>query len=127
VCRIEYAKHLREAKVDENGCVLVSMEALSIAFTNLLKRTLPDNLTERRALFRRLRQLRLLNYLQEDDLENPESYLRIRPAITSMVNDDALAVLANEEELAQLDASSEEENDSSEAAVSIRDQSSLFN
>ena len=44
-----------------------------------------------------------------------------------MVNDDALAVLANEEELAQLDASSEEENDSSEAAVSIRDQSSLFN
>jgi hypothetical protein len=104
VARIEYAKNLREAKVDENGCVLVSVEGLSIAFANLLKRSMPDSLTERRALFRRLRQLRLLSYQQEDDLDNPEAWLRIRPAITSMVSDDALLALASDDELAQLDA-----------------------
>ncbi len=101
VLRIEYAKQLREGKVDENGCVLVSLEALTISFNNLLKRHLPENLTERRALFRRLRQLRLVNYQQEDDLDNPEGWLRIRPAITSFVTDDALQAVADASELEQ--------------------------
>lgn len=90
VLRIEYAKQLREGRVDENGCVLVSIESLSIAFNNLLKRSLPENLTERKALLRRMRQLRLVHYQQEDDLDNTESWLRIRPAITSFVTDEAL-------------------------------------
>lgn len=129
VARIEYAKLLREAKVDENGCVLVSMEALSIAFSNLLKRSLPENITERRALFRRLRQLRLLSYQQEEDLENPESYVRIRPAITSMVSDEALSILASDEEIAQLDATAESPSEEPELVEvhPVRDQSSLFN
>ena len=76
--------------MDENGCVLVSIESLSIAFNNLLKRSLPENLTERKALLRRMRQLRLVHYQQEDDLDNTESWLRIRPAITSFVTDEAL-------------------------------------
>ena len=108
VARIEYAKQLRDANVDENGCVLVSVEGISIAFTNLLKRSLPENITERRALFRRLRQLRLLSYQQEDDLENPEAWLKIRPAITSMVTEDALNALATDAELLQLDATDDE-------------------
>jgi hypothetical protein len=90
VLRIEYAKQLREGRVDENGCVLVSIEALGIAFHNLLKRSLPENLTERKALLRRMRQLRLVHYQQEDDLDSGESWLRIRPAITSFVTDEAL-------------------------------------
>jgi hypothetical protein len=90
VLRIEYAKQLREGRVDENGCVLVSIEALGIAFNNLLKRSLPENLTERKALLRRMRQLRLVHYQQEDDLDSGESWLRIRPAITSFVTDEAL-------------------------------------
>ncbi len=102
VARIEYAKQLREAKVDENGCVMVSVEEISIAFANLLKRNLPENMTERRALFRRLRQLRLLSYQQEDDVENPEAWLRIRPAIASIVTEDALNALASDAELLQL-------------------------
>lgn len=105
VLRIEYAKQLREGKVDEHGCVLVSMEALTISFNNLLKRSLPENITERRALFRRLRQLRLVNYRQEDDLDSSEGWLRIRPAITSFVTDQALEAVFAEDELAQLDAS----------------------
>lgn len=105
VLRIEYAKQLREGKVDENGCVLVSQEALTIAFSNLLKRTLPENLTERRALFRRLRQLRLIHYQQEDDLDSPEAWLRIRPAITSFVTDEALNAVLENEDLVELEGS----------------------
>lgn len=93
VLRIEYAKQLREGRVDELGCVLVSMESLGIAFNNLLKRSLPENLTERKAILRRMRQLRLVHYQQEDDLDNTEAWLRIRPAITSFVTDEALSSL----------------------------------
>lgn len=99
VLRIEYAKQLREGRVDENGCVLVSIESLGIAFNNLLKRSLPENLTERKALLRRVRQLRLVHYQQEDDLDSGESWLRIRPAITSFVTDEALESLLNGAEM----------------------------
>lgn len=104
VLRVEYAKQVREGKVDENGCVLVSLEAFTISFSNLLKRSLPENLTERRALFRRLRQLRLINYLQEDDLDSSEGWLRIRPAITSFVTDDALSAVISEQEMSELNS-----------------------
>lgn len=106
VLRIEYAKQLREGKVDENGCVLVSLEALTISFNNLLKRHLPENITERRNLFRRLRQLRLVHYQQENDLDNPEGWLRIRPAITSFVTDEALSAIADSSELEEFEPSS---------------------
>lgn len=99
VLRIEYAKQLREGRIDENGCVLVSLEGLTIAFNNLLKRSLPENITERRALFRRLRQLRLVHYQQEDDLDSPEGWLRIRPSITSFVTDEARDALADQQTL----------------------------
>ena len=65
VCRIEYAKHLCARLKWMKTAVCWCLWRRSAAFTNLLKRTLPDNLTERRALFRRLRQLRLLSYQQE--------------------------------------------------------------
>src|SRR5690606_35757467 len=106
VLRIEYTKQPRERRVEENGCVLLSIESLGIAINNLLKRSLPENLTERRALLRRMRQLRLVHYQSEDDLDNAESWLRIRPAITSFVTDDALEVLL---EGAPLDTGSSEE------------------
>lgn len=112
VLRIEYAKQLREGRVDENGCVLVSIESLSIAFNNLLKRSLPENLTERRALLRRMRQLRLVHYQQEDDLDSGESWLRIRPAITSFVTDDALESLLSGAEMESVDETSLEKNSS---------------
>lgn len=105
VLRIEYAKHLREGKIDDQGCVMVSMEALSIAFNNFIKRSLPENLTERRAMFRRLRQLRLVRYQQEDDLDSPEAWFKICPTIASFVSDEAMDVLASPEELEQFDAS----------------------
>jgi len=90
VLRAEYEKALREGLVDENGCVLLSLEGLAIAINNLLKRSLPENQGERKNLLRRLRQLRLIQYINEDDLDNEESWVSIQPAITSFVSDEVL-------------------------------------
>jgi hypothetical protein len=60
VLRTQYDKALREGNVDEQGCVMQSLEGISIAMKNILKRSLPENITDRNQLFRRLRQLRLV-------------------------------------------------------------------
>lgn len=112
VLRAQYDKALREGLVDEQGCVMVSLEALSIAMKNLLKRNLPEQLTERKALFRRLKQLRLIQLSNEDELGDGDLWLRIRPMIMSYVNDDVLAELLavpGENEAAVQELSSEDE------------------
>lgn len=86
VLRAEYDKALREGQIDEQGSVMLSLEALGIALKNLLNRTLPEKKTERAQLFRRLRQLRLVHFAQGSDLMQPDAWLKIRPSITSFVN-----------------------------------------
>lgn len=93
VLRSQYDKALREGKVDEHGYVAESMESLSIALKNLLGRSLPEKMTERRRLFQRLRQLRLVQYNQDEALESGEGWLRIHPMIVSFVDDEALLAL----------------------------------
>lgn len=93
VLRVEYEKALREGQVDERGRVLISLEALAIALNNLLKRNLPEGKLERKQLFTRLRQLRLVHYNLEDDLESSESWLSIQPSITSFVSAEVLQSL----------------------------------
>lgn len=96
VLRVEYEKALREGLIDDQGQVLVSLESLSLAMKNLLKRPLSDNHQERRQLFKRLRHLRLIHY--NADLEQPaeEVWFSIQPSITSFVNDDVLADLLSQ-------------------------------
>jgi hypothetical protein len=110
VLRAQYDKALREGQVDEQGCVMVSLESLSIAMKNLLKRALPDNMTERKQLFRRLKQLRLIQISNEDRLDDGDMWMRIRPMIMSYVSEQVLADLVenenvnvNELEIAQED------------------------
>lgn len=98
VLRAQYDKALREGQVDEQGCVMVSLEALSIAIKNLLNRTLPENMTERKQLFRRLKQLRLIQMANEDHLDNDDMWMRIRPMIMSYVSEQVLAELVENEE-----------------------------
>ncbi len=98
VLRSQYDKALREGQVDDDGGVTVSFEALAIAMKNLLQRTLPENLTERRNLLKRIRQLRLIQYAQEEELDSGDSWIRIRPQIVNFVSDEALAVLRGEQE-----------------------------
>lgn len=93
VLRIQYDKSLREGKLDERGFVTESFESLGIAMKNLLGRPLPDKVTERKRLFQRLKQLRLVEFLQDEDIDSGESWLRIHPMIVDFVGSDALAAL----------------------------------
>ena len=94
VLRAEYDKSLREGQMDENGCVMISMEALSIGMRNLLNRTLPETLTERNRLLTRLKQLRLIHFKMDDDEEQEDYWLRIRPTIIRFMSEEALSLLS---------------------------------
>jgi len=81
VLRVEYEKALREGKVDEQGSVLIPFEQLSIALHNLLKQGLPNTQTERNAIFKQLRQLRLIKFNSDNDL-NLDNAQEHRPRAT---------------------------------------------
>ncbi|WP_457671338.1 DUF4194 domain-containing protein [Thiolapillus sp.] len=94
VLRLQYDKALREGQVDDKGHVTESIEALGIAMKNILSRSLPERLTERKQLFTRLRRLRLIEFRSEEDLLGGEAWLKIHPMIVNFVNDEAVAALA---------------------------------
>ncbi|RLQ23830.1 DUF4194 domain-containing protein [Seongchinamella sediminis] len=98
VLRAEYDKALREGQIDEKGQVVLPLEALSLAHKNLLGRALPEGLVERRQLFTRLRQLRLIRSAGDEALADAEAWLTIRPDITSLVTDSVLAQLIEPED-----------------------------
>lgn len=123
VLRSQYDKALREGQVDEHGCVMISLESLSIALKNLLSRNLPENLTDRKNLFRRLRQLRLIQLSNEDALSSAEFWFKIRPMIMSYVSDDVLSTLLAEQEESEILIA--EKLEESKAADSPEDQQSL--
>lgn len=108
VLRAEYQKSLREGQVDEKGRAMLSLEGLAIAMNNLLKRNLPEGLVECKQLFRRLKQLRLIQYQLEDELDSDESWISIQPAITSFVGAEVLQSLVEADPAA--DASAQEAN-----------------
>ncbi len=97
VLRLQYDKALREGQVDDNGCVSESLESLAIAMKNHLGRGLPEKITERRRLFKKLRQLRLVEYRQDEDIDSSEAWLRIHPMIVEFVNDEAIDALKHGE------------------------------
>ena len=107
VLRLQYDKALREGQVDDHGFVTESIEALSIASKNLLGRSLPTKITERKALFQRLRRLRLIAYRQEMEFDNSEAWIKIHPMIVTFVTDEALQALDDPEPLAANDEESE--------------------
>lgn len=100
VLRTLYDQGVREARVDEQGAVSTTIEDVAISLRNLLGRSLPENHTERRALWRRLRQWRLirmadgaLNGSAGDSASAAtiaDSILQIRPTIVSLVSDAVL-------------------------------------
>ncbi|MCW8902614.1 DUF4194 domain-containing protein [Sedimenticola sp.] len=96
VLRLQYDKALREGQLDEQGYVLESVESLAIAMRNLLGRSLPDKIVERKRVFNRLRQLRLIEYRQDEEMESGEGWMRIHPMIVTFVTNEALAALEDE-------------------------------
>lgn len=128
VLRAEYEKALREGLVDEQGCVRLSFEALAIALKNLLRRQLPENITERKNGFRRLRQLRLIDYGTDDVLDQEEAWLRIRPLIVSFVSDDVLDGLRGDPvALTEEDDTSEDAAPPEDSAFVQEEGPSIFN
>lgn len=94
VLRAQYDKALREGKIDAEGYATEPLEALSLALRNWLNRTLPEKATERRRVFQRLRQLRLIEYRSEEELEQSEAWLRIHPMIVDFVSAEAIEALS---------------------------------
>jgi len=91
ILRAEYDKALREGAIDEQGCVTLSIEAISVASKSLLRRNLPENMGERRQAFKRLRQIRLISYFSESDIDSAESWIKIRPLIINLVSNEWLS------------------------------------
>jgi hypothetical protein len=93
VLRAQYDKAVREGKIDERGYAAESLEAVSLAMKNWLNRTLPEKSLERRSVFKRLRQLRLIDYREEEDLDQAEAWVRIHPMIVDFVSVEAIEAL----------------------------------
>jgi hypothetical protein len=93
VLRAQYDKAVREGKLDERGYAAEPLEAVSLAMKNWLNRSLPEKMLERRAVFKRLRQLKLIDYRDEDDLDQSEAWVRIHPMIVDFVSADAIAAV----------------------------------
>lgn len=93
VLRAQYDKALREGKIDEQGFATEPLEAVSLAMKNWLNRSLPEKATERRRVFQRLRQLRLIEYRGEEALDHSEAWLRIHPMIVDFVSAEAIEAL----------------------------------
>ena len=93
VLRAQYDKAVREGKLDERGYAAEPLEAVSLAMKNWLNRSLPEKMLERRAVFKRLRQLKLIDYRDEDDLDQSEAWVRIHPMIVDFVSTDAIAAV----------------------------------
>lgn len=102
VLRLQYDKALREAQVDNQGYVTESFEAINIAMKNIIGRSLPEKPVERRQLFNRCKKLRLIEYRNDDDVLKADAWLKIHPMIVSFVNDEAIQVL---EEINEIDTS----------------------
>lgn len=96
VLRAQYDKALREGKIDERGFATEPLEAIGLAMKNWLSRSLPEKATDRRRLFQRLRQLRLIEYRAEEEFEQGEAWLRIHPMIVDFVSTDAIEAARDE-------------------------------
>lgn len=118
VLRNLHEQQLQEGKIDDMGCSTVSAEAISIAMKSLLKRSLPPNATDRKNLFRKVKQMRLIKYQFDEDQDFDDFWLKIRPAITSVVSGEVLASLCSEEQVADSQAS--QERDIPEEAVALK-------
>lgn len=126
VLRAEYDKALREGLVDEQGCAALSLEAVALAMKNLLRRALPENIGERRQTFKRLRQLRLIHYVQEADLDQTDNWIKIRPLIINLVTNEWLDKIRGELALIPIETAEEQTEVTREKGKEKTEKKSLF-
>ena len=114
VLRAQYDKALREGKIDERGYATEPFEAVSLAMTSWLNRGLPEKATERKRVFQRLRQLRLIEFREDEDLDRSEAWLRIHPMIVDFVSLDAVEALRTQNAVAAADGTQEAQTEEGE-------------
>lgn len=91
--RAQYDKAIREGKIDERGYSTEPIEAVGLALKNWLNRSFPEKQLERRDMFKRLRKLRLIDFRDEEDLDQAEAWIRIHPMIVDFVSTEAIQAL----------------------------------
>ena len=91
--RAQYDKAVREGKIDERGYATEPIEAVGLALKNWLNRSFPEKQLERRDMFKRLRKLRLIDFRDEEDLDQAEAWIRIHPMILDFVSTEAIQAL----------------------------------
>ena len=94
VLRFLYSDAVQNGQLDEDGEAMTNLEAFNTAMATQLKRTQSLSVTERRASFGRLRMLKLVNFPSDLDVADPGAQLAIRPLITSLIPETALAEVA---------------------------------
>lgn len=98
VLRFLYDQALQEGSLDDAAEAQVSLEALHTAMQTRLNRTMPPTSGERKNVFRKLKRLKLIKFSSEDDLDQPETWLTIRPMITGFLNPASVKILSKPNE-----------------------------
>jgi len=89
-----YQQALMNGGIDENGCANVAIEQLNQAFRTFLGRPAPSG-TIRNECFRMVNSLRLIEARQEQ-WEQADGWIKVRPIITSFVFNDILNAIEKE-------------------------------
>ena len=114
--RFIYQTKLDQGLIDDQGETFISFEELSVTLLSQLKRSLPENNTERLALLAELRRHRLLRYSSNFSVADEDAYLAIRPTILGIVTNESLAAaLAAEGEIEEAPQVLEETEEKNEA------------
>lgn len=90
ILRFLYDKALLEGRIDDDGRTSITLEELHTALKTTLDRSLPVGSLERRGVLRRMKQLKLIDFRADDDLDQPDTFIVIRPLITSFVHADLI-------------------------------------
>lgn len=94
ILRFLYQQLFQEGTLTDEAEASVTLESFYTTMQTRLNRSLSSiGTTRRKEIFQRLRRLKLIRYVSNADLDNPDTVLTIRPIITSFVNAEALAII----------------------------------
>ena len=97
VLRFLYDKAWAEGGQNEAGEIELQFEAIYTAIRSLLNREPPTAQQDRLALYRRLRQLRVIKVeLNDEDFDAPDKWLTVRPQLLTLVRHEAVREILQE-------------------------------
>lgn len=88
-----YDEGVRQGQMDDDGEVAVPLVTVFTTMMTVLNRSASEGSVERRRTFQRLKNLKVLRFDSDADLENPETLVIIRPHITAFVHLTAIQAL----------------------------------